>query len=96
MSKNYRVLCRVRVYKLFPCSHACTYSGDNAMYHRARDNSHSRPFAECTQCGEALVMAKSAELLSDARRARYGWQCWACGHSFQTTINIEPAQAEAA
>jgi hypothetical protein len=66
------------------------------MHGRTKDTSQPRPFAECTQCGDALLMAKSAELLGDLRHARYGWQCWACGHSFQTTISVEPAPAEAA
>ncbi len=65
------------------------------MNHRTRNSSHSLRFVECTQCGEPLVMAKSAELLSD-RCAYYGWQCWVCGHSFRTTLKFEPAKADAA
>jgi hypothetical protein len=57
-----------------------------------RNAQNSLPL-ECTDCGEPVFIAKCAVLLKDGRRARYGWQCWACGHSFRTTVRVEPTEA---
>ena len=52
-----------------------------------RDNFRPRYFAECAQCGDALMAPEWSEHVSE-RCVRHFWACEACRYQFETSVYL--------